>query len=245
METRKINLDRKPLDTEQIQSKQNFQHILSQYKYSQIPVWKKPLFYGVIGLSSIALVLTIGAINFDNKEATNVEIVSSKTTQQKLPATKIAVAGFSPTSKSKKPAKAQKVKEIKVREMNYSLPMSHADIAPPSATTDAQAPQKKKSKLPSIGGLQEGVISIDKLCSDPTIRFEDENLKVVSFKLLLTGNNDGISLNIQGDKIPTNVCEALKKEGNGQLMFITDIISESSTSKYVSPAMNFQIIASN
>ncbi len=55
----KFNLDRKPLDSSFIQSRQDFDKVIKGYQAMKPPLWKNPWFYGPVGLASLALVLTI------------------------------------------------------------------------------------------------------------------------------------------------------------------------------------------
>ena len=68
MEIKKVNLDRKPITSEYIQSKQDFQHVVNAFSKTKIPVWKQPLFYGAIGVASLATVVTSTVIHFNNTE---------------------------------------------------------------------------------------------------------------------------------------------------------------------------------
>ncbi|MBI1837024.1 MAG: hypothetical protein HYR91_07135 [Flavobacteriia bacterium] len=78
MKTRKINLDRTPIESEYVQSKQNFDHVLSNYKAIKPTLWKNPWFYGPIGLASIALVVALsigGNENEPSKAVTEIPVV--------------------------------------------------------------------------------------------------------------------------------------------------------------------------
>jgi hypothetical protein len=61
MNSRKINLDRPHISSEEINANQNFQEVLKNFKMSKPPIWKTPWFWGSIGLASVctALLLTI------------------------------------------------------------------------------------------------------------------------------------------------------------------------------------------
>lgn len=55
----KFNLDRKPLDSSFIQSRQDFDKVLKGYQALKPPLWKNPWFYGPVGLASLAVALTL------------------------------------------------------------------------------------------------------------------------------------------------------------------------------------------
>ena len=63
MKKLKINLDRQPLESKYIESKQNFDQVLNGFKQLKPPIWKNPWFYGPVGVATVALMLTVGSIN--------------------------------------------------------------------------------------------------------------------------------------------------------------------------------------
>ncbi len=60
----KFNLDREPLDTSYIQSRQDFDKVINGYRAMKPPIWKNPWFYGPIGIASLAILVTL---TFQNK----------------------------------------------------------------------------------------------------------------------------------------------------------------------------------
>lgn len=82
MKKLKINLDRPPLESKYIESKQNFDHVLNGFKQLKPPIWKNPWFYGPVGVASLALVLSIGLINAKNDIHDN---TSTLTASNELP----------------------------------------------------------------------------------------------------------------------------------------------------------------
>jgi hypothetical protein len=55
----KFNLDRKPLESSFINSKQDFDKVIKGYQAMKPPIWKNPWFYGPAGLASLAIILTL------------------------------------------------------------------------------------------------------------------------------------------------------------------------------------------
>lgn len=62
----KINLDRKPLNSGYIESKQNFDQVLAGFKQIKPPIWKNPWFYGPVGVASLALIVSLSMLNSNN-----------------------------------------------------------------------------------------------------------------------------------------------------------------------------------
>ena len=69
MDKRKMNLDRDPISSEQIQAKQNFDAILSNYQLLKKPFFKSKWFWGATGLATLGLVTVFGLSNLNNNIA--------------------------------------------------------------------------------------------------------------------------------------------------------------------------------
>ncbi len=69
MDKRKMNLDRDPISSEQIQAKQNFDAILSNYQLLKKPFFKSKWFWGAAGLATLGLVTVFGLSNLNNNIA--------------------------------------------------------------------------------------------------------------------------------------------------------------------------------
>lgn len=82
MKKLKMNLDRKPLNSEFIESKQNFNQVLNGFKQLKPPIWKNPWFYGPIGVASLALFFSINSTNANPDKD---EDKTTFTTNVKLP----------------------------------------------------------------------------------------------------------------------------------------------------------------
>lgn len=66
----KINVNRPTITSEEIESKQNFNEVLTKFNQASVPVYKNPWFWGSAGLASLGLttVLTLNALT-PNKNA--------------------------------------------------------------------------------------------------------------------------------------------------------------------------------
>ena len=70
MKKLKINLDRPYLNSEKIESRQNFNEVINGSEKLKKPIWKKPWFYGPIGVATILFLITLDL----NKEISNSNI---------------------------------------------------------------------------------------------------------------------------------------------------------------------------
>lgn len=242
MEIKKINVDRKPLETEYIQSKQDFQHVLANYKKAHIPVFKQPLFYGVIGFASLATLITVSVFNINPEQ--NDKIITSKnetkvsTTEKPGPIQKSDLKLFV------KPATLQIAKIDRPEQTKAKV---ESDIPQETKSVQTQIvaqPEKKVSPTPSnfphISGISEGAISISQLCNSEGILMRN-GLDVVAFKFQYISGGTDKQIAVSGNKIPSTVCAEMTKSNLEQLVFITDIEANSANGKVNVPSMNLWV----
>ena len=77
MEIKKVNLDRMYLTSSHIEHKQNFQYVLNCAKMTKLPARNSPLFYGAIGLSTVAFAV-ISSAKMMNEFDLNDKITTSE-----------------------------------------------------------------------------------------------------------------------------------------------------------------------
>ncbi len=82
MKKLKIILDRKPMNSNHVASKQDFNQVLNEFKKLKPPIWKNPWFYGPVGLASLTLLMSISIVN--SKELIN-DNTSTKQSSALLP----------------------------------------------------------------------------------------------------------------------------------------------------------------
>ncbi|MFN5910858.1 MAG: hypothetical protein ACK45H_05950, partial [Bacteroidota bacterium] len=68
MEIKKVNLDRQQVGSDYIRSRQDFEYILKAHRSSTNPVWKQPLFYGVVGFATIASAFFVSLFELNELE---------------------------------------------------------------------------------------------------------------------------------------------------------------------------------
>jgi hypothetical protein len=71
MKARKINLDRAPISSDKIKSKQDFEHVVTNYKLIKPSFWTNPWFYGPVGLASFAIVVSLMMNNLNSNPEQN------------------------------------------------------------------------------------------------------------------------------------------------------------------------------
>jgi hypothetical protein len=245
MDKIKINLDRTKLSSEYIQSKQNFTQITNQVP-AKSSLFKSTWFYGGIGLASFTgiLFLTISTPKKDLDE-TKITLAKANLATQISEITQIASPTNDVVAKrtSFEPRKSiEKSSESKTSSHVVIEKVDEVSLEPETASALTTAPTEKKvqiepkksssakvNRLPNIKGVYSGELALEKLCANGIEVNED--VQITSFKIqYATVRHDKIQI-IQGNKIPSNICDEISTLGIDQMIFLTDILGRNSEGK--------------
>jgi hypothetical protein len=248
MEIKKVNLDRKPIASEYIQSKQDFQHVVNAFSKTKIPVWKQPLFYGAIGVASLAAVVTSTVIHFNNTEIDGKTITLSSTKKEDKSEHKTTMQFASVESSSKKQEKNSENSLRKanvIADENQSINTVSNELVRPiskvSLTSQKSIEDESFSTfLPNISGVYQGDITYDNLCSSNGIEVKN-GVEVRSFKIQYATGISDKEVVIKDKKLSDVVCKDLEKSGFNQMVFITEIEAYDGYRKITLPSMNFWV----
>jgi hypothetical protein len=248
MEIKKVNLDRKPIASEYIQSKQDFQHVVNAFSKTKIPVWKQPLFYGAIGVASLAAVVTSTVIHFNNTEIDGKTITLNSTKKEDKSEYKTTMQFASVESSSKKQEKNSENSLRKanvIADENQSINTVSNELVRPiskvSLTSQKSIEDESFSTfLPNISGVYQGDITYDKLCSSNGIEVKN-GVEVRSFKIQYATGISDKEVVIKDKKLSDVVCKDLEKSGFNQMVFITEIEAYDGYRKITLPSMNFWV----
>ena len=250
MKIKKVNLDRKPLDSAYIQQKQDFQQLMSMYKKINIPVWKQPLFYGVVGFASVAAVVVSTVFDFNSKPIEKNHTQTQKEIKKDSPLKASFVAEPSTTS-----LVVSHVKEVtpSKEDVQYSVPPKQkSKVAVPSILAESvemettmPAPVLKEQKsvaiVPSIAGKSQGNIKASQLCAEEGVVM-DQDTKITSFHILYSVGLRERVVSVKGSRVPEEVCKELEKSGFEQMVFITEIKGLKDEKVVALPSLNFWVI---
>lgn len=239
----KVNLDRKKLTSEYIESKQNFDSVLTKVNMSKSGFWKSAWFYGTIGLSGVAAIV---GYNFSQSENNvNEAIITQKNIIQQTTA----------SSPAEVPGELLIAQHIKTTETVYS-PVEKSNTVTPDKkiTTPVQSdadtkttgfkhvateqvvleeatiekPVKAKvssrTSMPSIAGVYNGDIQWENFKEGEI--FVAEDLSVKQFSIQYTSRLGDRTISVEGSKIPQDVVSDLEKLGLNQTVFITNVIAK-------------------
>lgn len=136
----KINLDRKPLNSGYIESKQNFNQVLAGFKQIKPPIWKNPWFYGPIGVASLAILISLSLLNSnseinENKSTLNTSSVLPNDTECIHPIVKAADEKFTT------------FEIIPSKEQTITLPSGTNVFIPKGSLTPSSPDEKVEIKI--------------------------------------------------------------------------------------------------
>lgn len=252
----KINVGRKQLSSEYIQSKQNFDSVLNGVKLSQPGFWKSVWFYGTIGMAGVAAV--VGYKFYKSESHLNETIITQDLIVQKdavfnnaylkeSPATyQVAQNTVTDEPYSQKTIITEKkqnptVKTAVLKEAGNEKKTEEILVI---ETVDSVAPKVKKSirnSMPSIAGVYNGDISWE-IFKDGVV-FVGEDISVKQFSIQYTTRLGDKITSVKGDRIPAEVALELEKLGLNQTVFITNVVAgdeTGSTMRFVSMDLNLK-----
>ncbi len=256
----KTIIDREPVSSDYIQTKQDFGSVLSQAKNLKPPVWKSMWFYGPVGMAVVAVAVTAVTMNPTDQRPTetanvSVEDLLQNQLEQHSPIASIQVAAVhsedvnEEDSKKDIPVSTSSNTEIEVDQSESDI-QNEASIMEepvievvPSQNPRVEEKPKSKNMFPHIEGYFNGEIPVSVLGSDKGIQLNDD-IKVVAFDIHYESLTGPETASIVGNKVPAKVLEKIGKYNIGYMVFITDLKGVDRQGKVLSlPSLNF--IATN
>lgn len=230
----KTIIDREPVSSDYIASKQDFNNVVKQVEQLKSPVWKSGWFYGPIGMASVAVTISIARIDTtEAKTEVSERIIAQKEDPPSMREESIQVLNIEETSPQKRekpdiPTNEEAI-EAPIEEKNTHLPtiVSNREADQQTVEKKSEYPVyeekptvKRISTIPHIGRNYTGNIAISELAQPITV---NEMVEVVEFSIHFNTLNGTDSRHVQGNQIPEDVIESIKKYNNGYMFFINDI----------------------
>ncbi len=241
----KINVGRKKLSSDYIQSKQSFETVLKGAKISKQSFWTSPLFYGAIGLGGIAIVVGYEFITAENsihdtiitkenkrtsnfeKEYNNVEdvVLFAQNTE--------AQNNSSIVNLNAQKSELDRVQDKTIHPDKKQITPPVVDLIIKDDMKFAETPivpvvekvrPKVKISLPSISGVYNGDITWEKFKTGNV--FVNEECKVEKYSIQYTTRLGDKMISVENEQIPNEVISELEKLGLNQTVFITNIIAK-------------------
>ena len=243
MDKIKTILDREPLSSDYIRSRQDFDQVVSAAKVAQKPIWKSAWFYGVTGLTSIAIVIAISVSGGKEQQkepyviGQTVDPSEVQTTKPRLKSSdsgNFSMAIGNPTKKEtaveEHTSAVEDREERSVQTPIFKEPVITEDEEIPVVKTVEKREENPKTTpsnnyMPNFGGVYEGNVPVDLLCGGNGIQ-SNGTLAVTSFTISYFDGKQNVTARVRGNKIPYDVCEDLGRYNVGTEIFITNIYAE-------------------
>lgn len=260
----KVNVDREPISSSSIADRQDFNHVLSEYRKSAIPSFNSKWVLGsVISTAVITGVIVSASFDWDSGASdqkssrrdllsevckpSSLEQIASREQFEKSPA--VAISRVDEQSRTKQNRKNEEVEQTAKPESKVNGEKEVQVI--PVSTKDKAEPQHEpkptsSTPMPHIGNYYTGEIPINVLCNNEQIA-SGSNLAVVAYQITYFDGNKEVSQTIKGAAIPNAVCDKLGRYNLGENVRITSIVGEdrSTGQQYQLPSMHITPIDSS
>lgn len=220
MEKIKTILDRKPLSSDYIRSKQDFAKVMNGAKGLSKPYWKSNWFYGTVGVATVAII--VSAITLTNSE-----------TPKKDPAKKKVMVAAQQDQSEKTTETASKfnsevdqtednIPEIEQEETQVEIitepEIEQREVEAPPVQARVEEPEiEEKPKVveiasPNIAGVTGGPIAFKDFCDPLGIQVGD-GILIYRYTIQYRSCARDVTARVSGNKLPYQLCPEIKDCG--------------------------------
>lgn len=225
MEKIKTILDREPISSDYIASKQDFASVMNGAKGLGKPYWKTNWFAGAVGVTAVAIIvtavtltdsedpvdkptpqLTAAVSNDTNDEVSQEEIVdqTETLTQASLNEDQTDPSEDTPVQETQEP-------------VTSPVQTEPASITPPPATAARQKPEEVEKPeeigLPNVAGVSGGPISFKDFC-DPMGIQVGNGVLIHRYTLQYRSCARDVVVRIAGNRLPQQLCDEIADCGS-------------------------------
>ena len=233
MEKIKTIVDRERLGSDYIESRQNFGQVLNEVNQLKPPVWKSAWFYGPVGVSVLAVVVSITAFDPPSSMAmSNTEqnpdykaLVAHVKSESKSPRNTIA---FDKTTtlehELEESSSTVHPKEIITTEHKAANSVVIEEVPVENDVNESVVESKYiyNGSFPNIDGVFNGDISVNQLLNGGGIT-SNPSLTITGFTINYFDGSEVVSSNVSGNKIPMEIGTMIKDYNIGGMIYITNI----------------------
>jgi hypothetical protein len=250
----KTIVDREPLGSDYIASRQNFDQVVHQASQLSVPTWKSAWFYGPIGMAVIAVTVSVVTIDPASAETHVAHSIPDAAELQSPETDKVVIAQHAnEDDKSNTQTPESESETVPAAQVNTPVRRAETPAVVPTPEPVAQVETPSVEAAPStnssnsrgnyvhIGPHYLGEIPVDAL--NQPLECNDE-IRIIAFNVHFNTLNGTETAPIIGNKIPAKIIEAIKQHNIGYMITFTDIKGKNAEGKVVSLLpMNF--IATN
>lgn len=230
MEKIKTILDRKPLSSEYIRSKQDFGKVMKSAQGTNAPIWKSQWFYGTVGVATVAIVVTVvtltGADNPIDQNQSQPRVVTASSlsevdNQQPDNSTEV-LAAVSQEEKEETPTVKTVVKEEPKEEVKVERKKPEENTTITQKQIDEAKEEAKSANelgVPNISGISSGPISFKDFCNP--LGLQVSNGIIFEYTIQYRSCARDVTYKVRGNKIPQTVCNEIQDCGsNIEISFV-------------------------
>ena len=254
----KTLVDREPLGSDYIASKQNFESVCTQVK-QLTPTWKTPWFYGPIGLATLAIcisVVTVHSSSASEKTVPTKEVLTKKSSDVLKDVVKVAQNEevevtpeiLAVTEKSTEPKKEPETKSVAIAKTDEVIGITEPENNIPSKVVETINPTvvkrtvAKDNRFPHIAGYFTGEMPVELLFDADGIQLRD-GYKIISYDLNFYNGKANIVQSYIGNVIPSDLKIIMENYNVGNMVFITNIKAIDQSGRiFVLPAINYKLV---
>lgn len=229
MEKIKTVLDRKPLSSEYIGSKQDFGKVMKGANGVSASIWKSTWFYGTVGVAAVAVIVAAVTLTNSNtpkdqatlEAPTALSMVENDKHDQRETAQK-PTTGPKETTESVKHTESSTPKPVATKGKEPVSQKQPTDQSSPTAkkvVTEEVAPELT---MPNISGVSTGSIAFKDFCNPLGIQVGNGVL-IHNYTIRYRSCARDVTARISGNRIPLEVCNEIRDCGNNIEIFFTNI----------------------
>ncbi len=254
----KTLVDREPLGSDYIASKQNFESICTQVQ-QLTPTWKTPWFYGPVGLATLAVcisLVTVQSSSATEKPTPQAQVLPKSDVPQKpeiIEEDKILLVENADKVESPPIEKSVSTQAEVAKKEQVTLEKEVAeDINTQSKEREANIENKaqvitkrtvpKDNRFPHIAGYFTGEVPVEALFDADGIQLR-EGYTIISFDLNFYNGKSNVVESYRGNVIPSELKTIIRNYNVGNMVFITNIKAIDEMDRiFVLPAINYKLI---
>jgi hypothetical protein len=212
----KINtiLDRKPINSEYINSKQDFNQVMNGFQKLKPPIYKQGWFYGAVGLAAVAIVFTAVSLTLsdDDKKTVASADVKKEVPFEQEPHQEKAALVVDLDETEEEFAEVEPVIHEPPRETRAPIALEPAPVERRAPVEPPVVVEIPKITKPHIAGVFNGAISFADFC-DPLGIQVNEDVTIAEYTIHYMSCTQDVTVKIRGSKIPNGVCNELRNCG--------------------------------
>ena len=218
MEKIKTILDRKPISSEYINSKQDFGTVLNRVENLKTPIWKSTWFYGTVGVATVAIIVAAVTLTGGNeveqkKNSGEPQVVASQMDHDESESNTPKHQVHQPnTDKDNVEVEVKDDKPVEFEKQNSKSKQREAETYPKKEKTEVKV-ESVEYGMPNIAGVSSGAVSINSICRSTGLNV-DGGVLIYGYTIQYRSCARDVVAKIRGNLIPPSICSEIRDCGS-------------------------------